>query len=78
MKRPLKNRRIIGPVLDFEAEEVSSTDGGGYESKDDLPDSPMLHEYVDRMVEFTGKPEKAVINSEPVEQYMKRLGVLNG
>lgn len=79
MKRPLKSRRVFGPVIDLNSskDDVSVDDGRRFESREDLPESPMLEEYVDRMIEFTGQPEDAVINSDPVINYMKRLGVYN-
>lgn len=46
-----------------------------FESLDDLPDSPMLIQYVERQANYLGKDISEIINSKPVKQYMVRLGV---
>lgn len=81
VKRPLGDRRPLGPFLSpskAESEEVKTDNSSNptYNSLDELPDSPMLEEYVTQIMEKTGKSEEEVINSKPVERYMKRLGVL--
>lgn len=76
MKRPLKNKRVFGPVIDLNSSSGGDVEvGGEFKSIDDLPDSPMLKEYVERQIEYTGLDEKTVINSDPVKNYMERLGV---
>jgi len=83
MKRPLKNKRLLGPVFDFSNGEGS---GSGediiiddseieFTSMDDLPESPMLRQYVERQSEYLEADVVSIINSEPVKQYMRRLGV---
>lgn len=89
VNRPFKDKRPIGPLVDFtDSESVSnqsatkdnssqsdSLDDVYFESISDLPDSPMLKEYVDREVEYTGLDTETIINSTPVKRYMQRLGV---
>lgn len=86
VKRPLGKNRPFGPFIEVGAEDKGSsknigqsdkteTDGVLFDSVDDLPESEMLHDYVSMMIEKTGQPERAVINSKPVEKYMKKLGV---
>lgn len=77
--RPFKNVRPIGPLIyiNSESQSASTVDGVEFESMSDLPDSPMLRQYVKKQIDYTGLDEKTVINSSPVREYMKRLGVWN-
>jgi len=90
MKRPLKDKRPFGPLVNLNQdnaelsqpsesptiwEESSSESNTRFNSIDDLPDSPMLKQYVEREIEYTGLDEVTVINSTPVKKYMQRLGV---
>lgn len=81
VKRPLEDNRIIGPFITLESStgeessEQSTNDDISFESINELPDSPMLKTYVKEIQKKSGQPEKAVINSDPVEDYMKQLGV---
>lgn len=81
VKRPLKDKRPIGPLFSTSQSqrEVESRNGDPtFESIDDLPDSPMLREYIRKEAEYFNADSeeiKKIINSKPVEEYMKRLGV---
>lgn len=76
-RRPLEDIRPIGPFFKVEeGEELEQASSQvKFESISDLPDSPMLEQYVQSIKQKTGKSEVEVINSQPVEDYMKRLGV---
>ena len=84
-RRPFDGIRPFGPFIDLQDKDISQplnskqkerTDSiPTFESVDDLPDSPMLRQYVQTIKKKTGNTEKEVINSKPVREYMKRLGV---
>lgn len=46
-----------------------------FDSIDDLPESQMLREYVKQQADYLGLPVDKVINTQPVKDYMKRLGL---
>jgi hypothetical protein len=80
--RPLDDIRPFGPFISRDNDEdieqkapepVQSEHR--FQSMSDLPNSPMLEEYVNSLVQKTGKSELEVINSKPVKLYMQRLGV---
>ena len=80
--RPLDGIRPFGPFISRGDNEDSNEQvpepvqsEHRFQSMSDLPDSPMLEQYVNSLVEKTGKSEVEVINSEPVKLYMQRLGV---
>mgnify|MGYP006934458326 CR=1 FL=1 len=80
VNRPFKDIRPLGPFVSNEAgTEAQSKEkhinAPVFNSMSDLPDSPMLKQYVEQQVNYTGLDEKTVINSTPVKEYMKRLGV---
>jgi len=86
VNRPFKDIRPVGPIVDIgdsntsDSADDNTSSGGGedtvvFESIDDLPDSPMLKEYVIEQADAARLDVETVINSTPVEQYMKRLGV---
>lgn len=78
VRRPLRNKRPIGPILDYSdsrSSDETQTGDPTFDSLDDLPDSPMLRQYVERQAEYLNKDIEEVINSKPVKDYMKRLGV---
>lgn len=78
VERPFKDRRPLGPFVSSSSSRNSSQTNNGdptFESIDDLPDSPMLREYVNQQSEYLNKDIEEVINSKPVKDYMKRLGV---
>lgn len=81
--RPLDDIRPFGPFIsrgeDDEDSEVQVPEpvesDHRFESMSDLPDSPMLKEYVNSLAAKTDKSKVEIINSEPVKLYMQRLGV---
>lgn len=78
VKRPLKDRRPLGPFISrssSDSEDFVDIEDPKFDSIEDLPDSPMLKEYVNRQAEYLGKDVEDIINSKPVKDYMKRLGV---
>jgi len=87
VRRPFKYRRPIGPfilkdrdtdVVDHETrdQEVDTINADPhFESLDDLPDSPMLMEYIEKQAKYFNRDPEEIINSPPVKDYMRRLGV---
>jgi hypothetical protein len=79
MNRPFEDIRPVGPFVsdNNSADQEINTENYNptFESVSDLPESPMLEQYVNSIVAKTGKSEKEVINSKPVKVYMKRLGL---
>lgn len=84
MRGPLRDRDRIFPILDRRTvfsgqEDEIETDVKDsiphFESVEDLPESPMLRNYVSRLSNHLNKAEEEIINSEPVRDYMKKLGV---
>lgn len=78
VERPFEDRRIVGPIFNTsnsdnrtEPQDIEPE----FDSVDDLPDSPMLREYVAREAEYFDVEPEVIINSQPVKDYMKRLGV---
>ena len=74
VNRPFKDIRPVGPIIDLDEQPSENTEEE-FESLDDLPDSPMLREYVKRQAEYLNADVDEVINSKPVKDYMERLGV---
>lgn len=78
VRRPLADKRIVGPLFTSSSSSGSTeseTKDPTFESLDDLPDSPMLRQYVNRQAEYLDKDVEDIINSKPVKEYMRRLGV---
>lgn len=85
VKRPFKDRERIFPIirerklLDFESSiesEVSDETVPHFDSVDDLPNSPMLKQYIENQAEYFDAPPDEIINTQPVIDYMRKLGVL--
>lgn len=89
VRRPFEGVRPLGPLLgrgrdvsqgeveeqDTQEQVVESTNDVHFNSLSELPDSPMLKEYVRRQANYLDEDIEVIINSKPVKQYMKRLGV---
>lgn len=83
VNRPFKNRRPIGPFLQRgtgigkQTKDDTHNNGGDphFRSIEDLPDSPMLRQYVRNQADYLDEDIENIINSEPVKDYMRRLGV---
>lgn len=85
VRRPFKDRRPLGPfITESDGSDTNKPDENNinqgrqsptFESIDDLPDSPMLREYIHKQSEYFGVEPEEIINSKPVEDYMRRLGV---
>lgn len=74
LDRPRVFARSGSSNPDEELEEVKD-DEVHFDSMEDLPDSPMLKEYVQKLSNYFDKPPEKIINTQPVRDYMKRLGV---
>lgn len=89
VRGPLRDRDGIFPILPRDTvleQENSSSDSNlseferdeipHFDSRDDLPDSPMLNQYIDNVSRYLNKSEEEIINSQPTIDYMRQLGVL--
>lgn len=79
--RPFRDRERRFPIFDrptlvgSSESEDDEDEIPHFDSVEDLPDSPMLERYIEQVSEYLDMPKDEVINTQPVRDYMRELGV---
>lgn len=68
MKRPLKNRRIIGPIF-------SSTEDGGVDEESNREAEDMFIKYINNSSELLDVEPEEFAKSAQARNYARRLGI---